>query len=58
MQYMIITGNFLFKGDKRKCLNCNISIKSDLDTSKINNFEIPKIKNKKKIFFQVNQHIK
>ena len=25
-------GNFLFKGDKRKCLNCNISIKSDLET--------------------------
>ena len=44
-------GNFLFKGDKRKCLNCNISVKSDLDTSKINNFEIPKIKNIKKNVF-------
>ena len=44
-------GNFLFKGDKRKCLSCNISIKSDVETSKINNFEIPKIKNNKKNVF-------
>ena len=44
-------GNFLFKGDKRKCLNCNISDKSDLETSKINNFEIPKIKNNNKNVF-------
>ena len=44
-------GNFLFKGDKRKCLNCNISIKSDLETSTINNFEIPKIQNNKKNIF-------
>ena len=44
-------GNFLFKGDKRKCLNCNISIKSDLESSTINNFEIPKIKNTKKNIF-------
>ena len=41
-------GNFLFKGDERACLNCNISLKSDLDTSTINNFEIPQIKNNKK----------
>ena len=51
-------GSFLFKGDQRKCLNCNISIKSDLEASKINNFEIPKIEKIKKIFFQENQHIK
>ena len=44
-------GNFLFKGDKRKCINCNISIKSDLETSTINNFEIPIIKNNKKNIF-------
>ena len=55
---MIITGVFYLKVIKEKCLNCNISIKSDLDTSKINNFEIPKIKNEKKNFFKVNQLIR
>ena len=44
-------GNYLFKGDKRKCLNCNIAIKSDFETSAINNFEIPKIINNKKNVF-------
>ncbi len=44
-------GNFLFKGDKRNCLNCNISIKSDPEISQINNFEIPKIKNNKENVF-------
>ena len=45
-------GNFLYKGDIRNCLNCNISIKSDLESSTINNFEVPKIKNNKKYFFK------
>ncbi len=44
-------GNFLFKGDKRNCLNCNISKKSELAASEIHNFEIPKIKNNKKNVF-------
>ena len=44
-------GNFLYRGDERKCLKCNIELKSDLDTSKITNLEAPKIKNYKPNIF-------
>ncbi len=44
-------GNFLYKGDTRNCLKCNVPSKIDLDTSKINNLEIPDIINNKKNIF-------
>ncbi len=44
-------GIFLFKGDSRKCVDCNLSLEKDIDTTSINKSPIPYIKsNKERIF--------
>ena len=44
-------GEFLYKGDARKCIDCNLEYTNDIETSKISNSVIPKIKNNKKNVF-------
>ncbi len=44
-------GKYLYKGDKRRCLNCNIDSKIDFDTTFINNLPTPEIKNNNKRIF-------
>ena len=38
-------GNFLYKGDSRKCINCLIDSDIESNTTLINNLPIPRIKN-------------
>ena len=38
-------GNFLYKGDSRKCINCLIDSDIEANTTLINNLPIPRIKN-------------
>lgn len=44
-------GNFLYKGDSRKCINCNLNLENEMDTTSINTLDIPNIKNNKKRIF-------
>ncbi len=44
-------GKYLFKGDRRKCFKCKIDLKTEVDTSLINNLPIPKIKNNNQKIF-------
>ena len=41
----------MYKGDARKCIDCNLEYTNDIETSKISNSVIPKIKNNKKNVF-------
>jgi penicillin-binding protein 1A len=45
------SGNLLFKGDNRKCIDCNVGANIDINTTLINKLKIPKVVNNKKQIF-------